>query len=761
MRSMSTDLSSSAPDARLRIALGVAVVAAFSLPLLVGLRYGGLDHTLVHLGMQCALRDGDGLLLDAAMGGGSPVLAEPQSGVFYPITWLLWAVRDPELAASLWSVVHLGIAAWSAALLGARSGLSRSGALAMGAAHALSGTVLNLILHGAYIAGAAWTPLVWAGALGLFRPSPHPRAAAEVAAGLGLLLLAGELQGFAIAVVLVWVELARSRPTRRVVLIGALAVGVGLLVGMMQWLPTFGLRDAIARSGAMSLENQTLWSLGMPELLGMVWPGVATERFSSGATLFHLWTGDPTVRVPWNPTPYVGLAATTLGLGLAWTDRRTRWWAFGATALLLVALGANTPLYGILATLVPPMGLFRYPAKYFAPASIAVLLATFHVLHHADLRRRATVGLAVGMGLAGAGMVGVALYSADLQALSDSFTFGVRTLPGVRPEPAPLLLARAGQAVGLALLLLLVWWRAPRFAPWVVVLDLLLAASVHVEPVEPVLAFDAPRTHLGDPASALICTDPTFPSSRLDSPERDWGLAGVTLVQHMQHKANLHQCGGPAVPQHYLASATAPTVSLWHDHLSRPEQQVQAAVALGCTLLATEQPVAAPRVADDTPAGIAPPVYRLDIEDVLVVDGVLHASAESAVTAAMAADRPAAILRHLDDPTHALETASLPSASGTASLGASSLTNISVPAGPTGVLVFRRPWWPGWQATGNGRSLPVLRAAGARLAVVVDTPADVELRYSPPLLWAGLGVGGVGWLGGLALGWLGWKRRLS
>ena len=135
----------------------------------------------MHLGIQCALRDGDGLALDAAMGGGAPLLAEAQSGVAYPVTWLLWPIANAELAASLWTVVHLAVAAWAGALLGARSGLSRSGALALGTAHALSGTVLNLILHGAYIAGAAWTPLVWAGALGLFRKNPLPRGAVEAA----------------------------------------------------------------------------------------------------------------------------------------------------------------------------------------------------------------------------------------------------------------------------------------------------------------------------------------------------------------------------------------------------------------------------------------------------------------------------------------------------------------------------------------------------------------------------------------------------
>ena len=748
-------------EERSRLLLGLAVVAFFSVPLLMGRRYGGLDHSLVHLGIQCALRDGDGLFLDAALGGGSPLLAEAQSGVFYPLTWLFWPVSDPELAASLWTILHLGLAGWSAALLGARSGLSRAGSLALGAAHVLSGTVLNLILHGAYISGAAWMPLVWAGALGTFRTIPLRRGPVELAAGLGLLLLAGELQGFAIGAALALAELVRARPPRRVVLLGGLALVVGLMVGMMQWLPTFGLRDAIARTGGMSFENQTLWSLGMPEALGLVWPGVTQTRFSSGATLFQLWSGAVDTRVPWNPTPYVGLAVLALGLG-AWRFKATRWWAFGATVLLLMALGSHTPVYGLVQTLVPPVGLFRYPAKYVAPASLALLLGAFHLLRQAP-GDRLMFGLLGGVGALSAGAVaGVVLWSGALQALSDGFTFGVRTLPGVRPEPGPWLMQRGLQATLMVGVLLLVWKRAPRWAPWVLVADLALAAPFHVEHLDPILDFDAPRTHLGTAMDTVLCTDPSFPSSRLDSPDRDWGLAGVTLVQRMQLKSDLQQCGGPAVPHHYLSSATGPTVALWHEHLSRPETMLPAATALACTHLATTQPVPGTPVADETPVGIAPPVTRLDAERSaprVLLSPVFHADgAEAAVEAALQGRSAEEVLRHLDDPTRRVWKGILPPGSGEVATVQERVDELTLKAGPTGVVVLSRPWWPGWRAWATDedgtRELPILRAAGVRLAVVVDTPAEVTLSYRPPLLAAGLAVGGAGWLLLVVLFWL-------
>lgn len=741
-----------------RVWLGLLVAIAFGLPLLLGLRYGGLDHSLVHLGMQCALRDGDGLFLDAALGGGSPLLAEPQGGVFYPLTWLLRPVGDPEQAASLWTVLHLGIAAWAAALLGARAGLSRSGALALGAAHVLSGTVLDLILHGAYLAGAAWTPLVWAGALGTFRARPVRHAPVELALGLGLLLLAGELQGFAIATTLALAELARARPPRRSVALGAAALAVGVSLGMAQWLPTFGLRDAIARTGGLSLADQTLWSLGLPEALGVVWPGVAGPRFSSGATLFHLWSGVADTRVPWNPTPYVGISVLSLGLVAAWRARSTRWWALGATVLVCMALGGNTPVYGWVQTLVPPVGLFRYPAKYFAPASLVLLLGTLHVLERDSEDRVVRTILAIGAAAGLAGVAWVLGHSAELQALSDGFSFGVRTLPGVRPEPGPLLVQRGVQATGFVVVLGLVWARAPRFAPWVLVLELLVAVPQHVEVLEPVLAFDAPRAHLGSAPDTVLCTDPTTASARLDTPDRDWGLAGVTLVQRLQHKADLHQCGGPAVPQHYLSSATAPTVALWHQHLGRAEAQVPAAIALGCTHLATALPVPGTPVADDTPAAIAPPITALPPSATaarVLAAPELHPTVDDALAAALSGTEPSDVLRHLDDPSRQWTGGPLPAGSGVAPVPHGTLTEQVLPAGPTGVVVLPRPWWPGWTASDGTRDLPVLRAAGVRLAVVVDRPSEVTLTYRPPLLTAGLAAGGLGWLGVLALWGLG------
>lgn len=77
--------------------------------------------------------------------------------------------------------------------------------------------------------------------------------------------------------------------------------------------------------------------------------------------------------------------------------------------------------------------------------------------------------------------------------------------------------------------------------------------------------------------------------------------------------------------------------------------------------------------------------------------------------------------------------------------------------GPKALVVFRRPWLPGWQATIAGEPVPVLRASMIQPAI--EIPADAEgevcLFYRPRSLVAGA------WLAALALAVMaGWAVRV-
>ena len=748
---------------QLLVTLGVALAA--SLPLLFGDRYGGLDHSLVLLGMQCAVRDVwvEGLALDSALGGGSPLLADPQSGIFYPITWLLFPL-EAELAASTYVAIHLAFTAATAYGLGRAFGLSERLCGAFAIAFVCSGTVLNLVQHGSFLVAAAWLPLVWAGAREAVE-QPRAGAGVKIAAGLGLLLLGGELQAFGLAAAIVLLEtlrgLVRERDARGRLLKRSLAyLGLGLLIGAPQLLPTLALGDAAARSGGVDASVATAWSLGLPEAFGMFWPGIVAERTTSGATLLSLWSGDPLARSPWNPTPYLGLSIVALGLcGLF--NRKTRWAASIGLFCAVLSLGRHTPLFGALAAVLPPLSFFRYPAKYFLAATLALSLAAFCTLEEHNDNKRSLGAVAALVVLSLAVLIGVVSQSAAIDTAAAALNAGIPTLPGTRPAFTELLLGRAVHATGFGLLVCLALWKRTRWVPALIALDLMLAVPFHLSTMRPLLETEAPRALVGNAQDTLICVDPTTPPVRLDTADRDWGLAGTAIPQWISRKPNLQQCGGPATPQHYIASATAETVALARVSLGEPRTQWAAAVALGCTHLSTHQPVSTDwgvPIADGTPDGLAAPLYALTDRRPEVVGlhrAQLHPDGQSAVQASLNGKNPFAIAGHLDDPSGDLTQLPQLSDAISAQVQWDHVTSGTIALRGEGatVVVLRRPWWPGFEAVQDGVKLGVARSAGVALAVIVDDAAagPVALRYRAPGVPGGLGMGAIGLIGLLAL----------
>jgi hypothetical protein len=754
---------------------GTLALLVYALPLLLGDRYLGLDHSLVLLGMQCALRDFavEGLALDLSLGGGSPLLGDPQGGVFYPLNWLLVPL-GAELAASLYSVAHLALAAAATAWLGRGVGLSQRSSLVLGLAFAFCGTTANLILHGSYIAGAAWLPLVWAGAMRAVRPGRQRAGLLAVALGLAMLLLAGELQGFVVAVGLVALELGRvvaprwsqrrSHARRWTLVLSALACG--LLLGGLQLAPTLGLGSAAARAEGMTGAMEESWPLAMPEALGIVWPGIVHRRVTPGATLANVWQGRGELKPPWNTTPYLGLTALCACLA-GFVRRQTRRFALVGGLATLMALGAQTPVYGWITWLLPPLQWFRYPSKYFLVASLALLVVAASTLSAAARDPRTRVQLArlltAAALLSGVAVLVCALRAAAIDAAAEAVAEGIRTLPGVRPDLSALLLRQGLLATGLsaATALLLRRPSAARWAVLMLVLDPLLALPSHVSAGPPFLELESPQAQLGGPDSVQVCPGRGLRALRLDRPELDLGELGTIAPMWINRKANLNQCGGPAVPDHYLASATAPVVSYLRVHLDEDRGYLQPAIAAGCTHLATRS-APGPGLAEQTEPrrprdDVAAPVYPIvgAMKPVTALEHArLHSDAASSVAAVLGATSTDEILAQLDDPQGAL--GGDPGAAALTDLQAAEVgltwsgahrASIGMTGTGPGVIVLRRPWWPGYRANQGQRSLPILRSAGAQLAIWVDDPSlgPIELHYRPP----GLVTGGMSFALGL------------
>jgi hypothetical protein len=81
--------------------------------------------------------------------------------------------------------------------------------------------------------------------------------------------------------------------------------------------------------------------------------------------------------------------------------------------------------------------------------------------------------------------------------------------------------------------------------------------------------------------------------------------------------------------------------------------------------------------------------------------------------------------------------------------------------GNGGQVVFAMLGWPGWHATFDGHAVPVGRNSADLLAVTLPANGSgrLALTYTPPGLTAGLAAAALGFLGAVALGWFGRRRR--
>lgn len=753
-----------------RSAMGIIAVVA-TLPLLLGMRYQGRDHTLVLLGFACAHRDRARLVLDPALGGGGPILQDPHGHVFYPLTWLLRPL-PAELAASLYVVLHLAIAAGAAARLASELGAGRRAALATGLAFALCGTVMDLIVHGSFLCAAAWLPLGWAGVRALAR-GPSRWGSAALSGALGMLVLGGEPQSAVILSLVAAVELgalaSRRRPPRvigRAALRVTLAGVLGAMLSAVQVVATVGLGSAPARAKGVGAAER--WALDGLGALGLVLPVSLTEDGAHGTSLASTWNGSPLNNDLWNASPYLG--ALVLAGALTGAAARVRGTAavLGIGALAL-SVGAKLGALPVLAAVVPPVGYFRYPEKYLTLASLALLVCavqTWSIARRAP-RMRASLQRSV-LGVTGVlvlMLAGAALRAGEIDRMASRFAVLPLNLPDL-PSVSTLLLSNLALATSVALLgaLLLSSPLRARWAPALLVADLALFA-VRVVPLgSSVLDVPSPREAALPPGS-MLChgVGPTpfvpFILGAEQGPRR-----GV-VYNRVELRPGLNQCSRVASPNLYLPTAQLPTLHMAYTMLD-PSQAtgVQVARALGCTHLL------APFAAHPSlrPLPTVPGLVRLyavpdPLPELSIVRAPVLVSRLGEVIRGLREGGGADdVVRWIDDPDRGRATP-LPAGLGVtaARVAWRGTTEGVLQLDGTGgaVAVVRRPWWPGWSATQSGRRLRTLRAGGVHLAVVIPdvTAGPVQLRYEVRGLGAGAALSAVGLCALLALTFL--RRR--
>jgi len=346
-----------------------------------------LNYPLLSL-VAHALRAGYPVLWNPYSGGGYP-LAPFSALPFYPPTWLLALL--PVTAAMSWTyALDLAVGGLGAYALAGRLGVRPAARLVPAVIYPFSGFILAHILAGHFLEVGlmSWFPVAlaalhWA----LDAPSRGTALRRGILCGgpLGMLVLSNGVSwlifvGYPLAVVALVLSLRAVRTAlprglaipvaARCALALAAAGLVALLVGAAVLLPLQSLvGETLRGSGPMSFPRLTRTSEPLAGLALAVAPGL----FGSDVTgTYWFPNGDAYFQEIYS---YLGLPALVLALaGVVAGRRRTDILLYAALAVLalLLALGAQTPLYAVLYHLGPGFDVARTPARWMLVATLAV-----------------------------------------------------------------------------------------------------------------------------------------------------------------------------------------------------------------------------------------------------------------------------------------------------------------------------------------------------------------------------------------------------
>lgn len=325
------------------------------------------------------VRQGALPLWNPLVGGGAPLLANYQTGVFYPPNWL-HLLMPVEITIGLLAALHV---LWAA--MGMRFYLRRIGVDALGQgvgalAFGLSGYLISRQIFPSIGVVAPWLPwLMWAldGLLLPDLPSQvRPGRAGILALVIAMTLLGGHAQtayysllygcAYALWRVLTSTEDARQRLGLAALL--TLAGLTGVALALAQLAPTLELLSLSQRAGGAERAFVMTYSFWPPHFATLLSPNL----FGSPARGDYFG-----VRPYWEDAVYVGLLTLGLNLRSIWRwagsfrggqvisqYRPVPFLLAGIPLIWLLALGDNSPVFPWLYDHVPTFDAFQAPARW-------------------------------------------------------------------------------------------------------------------------------------------------------------------------------------------------------------------------------------------------------------------------------------------------------------------------------------------------------------------------------------------------------------
>lgn len=309
----------------------------------------------------------------ASTQGGQPLLANGQSGFFYPLHWLFWLMPTAWASNTLMVsvIIHMAILAVGTYFLARRLSASTVGGVIAAIGFSQSATITTWLPLSSHLTVVAWLPWMWLASIN--------RSFKWLAGLTAMSLLAGHLQLSMYALLTSAIVLfgMNWRSTKSIKLIFALVFG--LLLALCQLLPSVELGQQSHRGGvAASPDGYTAYvGNAMPAYHFITWliPNFfGNPNANAGSSWILTSSGIPNNYAEW--ALYTGVLSPVLFLAGMFTFKAFRLEhkvvLLVATLAFFVAIGS--PLCAVMYYGIPGFAATGNPARVLPVLSLAVCL---------------------------------------------------------------------------------------------------------------------------------------------------------------------------------------------------------------------------------------------------------------------------------------------------------------------------------------------------------------------------------------------------